>query len=107
MLVAAVLTDDVAREVVEAGALGRFTMVVCPMLLEELAGVLARPRVERWRSRAELDGFVMAVGRIALRVPDPEQLPQVLRDPNDHDLLDASLTDVEVLSPTALLRRLE
>ena len=25
----------------------------------------------------------------------------------DHDLLDASLTDVEVLSPTALLRRLE
>jgi uncharacterized protein len=126
VLVAAVLTDGVARRVVEAGALGRFTMVVCPSLLDELAGVLARPRFERWRSRGELDEFVMAVGRVALGVPDPEQIPQVLRDPNDdylvalarsadcsslcsrdHDLLDASLADVDVLSPAELLRRLE
>jgi hypothetical protein len=61
VLVAAVLTNGVARRVVGAGALGRFTMVVCPLLLDELAGVLARPRFERWRSRGERDEFVMAV----------------------------------------------
>jgi hypothetical protein len=100
-------------------------MVVCSLLLDELGGVLSRPKFERWRSRAELDEFVSAIAGAADVAPDPEVVAPVLRDPNDdylvalarsadcsvlcsgdHDLLEARLEEIEVLSLVALLRRL-
>jgi predicted nucleic acid-binding protein len=118
------LKTRVSRRVVEAAASGRFAMEVCPLLLAELAGVLSRPKFERWRGRAELDEFVALIARAGEAVSTPTVIPTILRDPSDDylvalarsagcsvvcsgddDLLAVALGDVEALSPGELLRR--
>jgi hypothetical protein len=42
--------DAAPGRLVSAWRDGHFTMIVCPLLLDELADVLARPKFERWAS---------------------------------------------------------
>jgi putative PIN family toxin of toxin-antitoxin system len=61
----------------------RLEITTCPRLLAELAGVLERPKFRRYTTADEARAFVAEVARRSLRVPDPQDVPPVSRDPND------------------------
>jgi putative PIN family toxin of toxin-antitoxin system len=99
---------------------------VCPHLVDELAGVLRRPKFRRFLTIDEGDQAVELLARVAEHHDDPRDVPRRSRDPNDDYLLalavdteavalvsgDKDLTtvdveDVSVLTPAALLELLE
>jgi predicted nucleic acid-binding protein len=84
VLVSAAIADGAPRRVVELVAAGAVRMVTCPRLHDELEGVLARDRFLRWRTRDQLDRFVVDM---AHRLPDPTDVPAVSGDPNDDYLI--------------------
>jgi predicted nucleic acid-binding protein len=109
----------------ERGATRRFTMIVCPLLLDELAEVLARPKFERWASEDRGPAYVAGFAARSDHQPDPVDVPRSVRDPNDdylvplaratgadalvsvdRDLLDASVEDLDICTPAAFLERL-
>jgi len=100
--------------------------VVCPHLVDELAGVLHRPKFRPFLTIDESDQAVELLARVAEHHDDPSDVPLWSRDPNDDYLLalavdaeaaalvsgDKDLTTVEagdmtVLTPAALLELLE
>ena len=102
----------------------RFVLVVSPLLLAELAEVLARPKFERWASDGRAEAYVAALAARSEHHPDPDEPPSVVRDPKDdylialmhaadadllvsldNDLLDAELDDIVVLDPAVFLAR--
>jgi uncharacterized protein len=123
VLVSAAIAEGAPRHVVALAAAGAIQMVSCPGLHDELEGVLARDRFLRWRSREQLDRFAADLRVLAWQVPDPSDVSAVSRDPDDDYLVAlvhsagadvlcsgdadlAAVTEVEVLSPRALLDRL-
>lgn len=65
----------------------RVELVVCPYLLAELAGVLARPKFRRYVEVEEAESFVAEVARYGRRFPDPTAVPSASRDPADDYLV--------------------
>lgn len=65
----------------------RLGVVVCPHLLAELAGVLERPHFRRYTTIDEARAFVAEVAHHSRRRPDPSDVPEVCRDPNDDYLV--------------------
>ena len=110
-------------EVVRAVIGGRVIAVVSQQLLDELAGVLARPKLRRWISLDDAVALLDALGREADLRPDPRPAPQRVRDPDDDyivalaeatgslivtgddDLLEADLTP-PAITPRALIEQL-
>jgi len=110
---------------VRAGFAGRYRIIACPALTDELAEVLQRPKLAAYVSSGDAAALVDAiVGTVEMR-RDPESRPVTLRDPadeylvglaveadadlivsGDRDLLDASVAP-DVVSPRGLLERLE
>lgn len=70
---------------------GVFDAVVCPQLIEELRGVLHRPKIAEHIDSALADDFVHWLGRIAISVPDPVTVRPVSPDPNDDYLIALAL----------------
>lgn len=70
-------------EVVRAVIAGRVTAVVSRQLLDELAGVLARPKLRRWIHLDDAVALLDASGREADLRPDPGPTPHRARDPDD------------------------
>jgi putative PIN family toxin of toxin-antitoxin system len=66
---------------------GRFELIVSPVLLAELAGVLARPKFRRWLSVEEARAFVRVLHAEATLVEDPQAQQHPVRDPDDAYLL--------------------
>lgn len=108
-----------------AWSLGQFELVISPKLLDELADVLARPKLERWVSQATASEYLDALGESATRIDDPPDPPKRSSDPDDDYLLalldaanahylvsgDPHLTglaeyDVPVVTPNAFLAQL-
>ena len=88
VIVSAVITPTgVARSIVQAGIEGRFDYVACPALLEELADVLARPKISRLVPSDAADRFIADVRGRARLEPDPTEPSQVSRDPDDEYLV--------------------
>lgn len=104
----------------------RFVLVVSPLLLAELAEVLARPKFARWASDGRAEAYVAALAARSEHHPDPDEPPSVVRDPKDdylialmhaahadllvsldNDLLDAQLDDIAVLDPAIFLTRVD
>lgn len=50
---------------------GQVEFVVSPLLLNELADVLHRPKFRRWLTPAEVDTYILFVREHAARVADP------------------------------------
>lgn len=125
VLVSAALNPtSVPGQVVRAAFAQRFELVLSPRLIDELSGVLRRPKFAGILTSSLIDAFVEAVEEVAVVVDDPEVV-QRLRDPDDdylvalstalevdalvsgdHDLLDAGLLPTKVFSPRAFLESL-
>jgi putative PIN family toxin of toxin-antitoxin system len=117
--------DTPPSQVLRAWARGRFELVVSPKLLTELAGVLARPKFERYVSATDVAEFLEVLRGDALTVADPPAADAVTRDPaddylvalarrshadvlvsSDRHLLEADLPDLPVLLPRDFLTHL-
>jgi uncharacterized protein len=107
---------------------GRIDLVTSPLLLQELAMVLARPRLRKYLSTEEAVRFVTDLTtQTTLLVDPPRPHPAVCRDPRDDylvalarsggadalvtgdlDLLaiDASQVNIDILTPRQLVERL-
>jgi uncharacterized protein len=116
-----VLTLDAALD-------GQIELVTSPLLLQEVAMVLARPRLQRLVAAEEAVRFVAGLAVQTVLVVDPEEPhPAVCRDPDDdylialagssqadaivtgdRDLLTIAPADlgIEVISPRQLVDRL-
>ena len=125
VLVSAALNPaSVPGQVVRAAFAQRFELVVSPQLVDELTGVLRRPKFAGLLTSGQIEAFVEAVEEVAAVVDDPEVVERV-RDPDDdylvalstaseadalvsgdQDLLDAGPLPVRVLSPRAFLDEL-
>jgi putative PIN family toxin of toxin-antitoxin system len=66
---------------------GAFDAVVCPLLLDEMRGVLARPRIADRIEHDVAEGLVAWVERFASAVPDPDTIEPVSPDPSDDYLV--------------------
>jgi uncharacterized protein len=127
VLVSAVLaTGGPPAEIVDRWREGEFDVIVSPKLLDELEGVLLRPRFRTAVDESTARTFVTALSAEALFVEDPDDPPAVTPDPNDDYLMalastaradavvsgDAHLTGMvapepPVLTPRQLLGRLD
>jgi putative PIN family toxin of toxin-antitoxin system len=77
---------------------GEFELIVCAHLLEELGGVLLRPKVREVASRDEVGEFVEVIQRGAVTRPDPVVGEGLTRDPADDYLVAlAQASDVDHL----------
>jgi hypothetical protein len=87
-LVAALLARDGApAAIVRALHDGRFDFVACPSLLDELARVLARPRIACRVEPTTAAACVDWLRRICVFFPDPERIARVSPDPDDDYLI--------------------
>ncbi|MEQ7127129.1 putative toxin-antitoxin system toxin component, PIN family [Actinopolymorpha sp. B11F2] len=80
--------------VIEAVMADRITAVVCQELLDELAGVLARPKFRRWISLDQAAAFVETLGARAEHHSDLGPPERRVRDPDDDHLV--ALADAAV-----------
>lgn len=97
---------------------GQFVAVASPLLIRELAEVLARPKFERATSEGRAERFVAAIIECCAVVADPAIAPGATADPDDdylvalarahgaeaivsgdRHLLEADLEDMSVLTP--------
>lgn len=88
VLVSAVIsTAGPPREIVVAWIDGHFDLVASPALVDELRGVLARPRFRRWVSEATTTEFIEGIADDALMIDDPPPLAGLSPDPDDDYLI--------------------
>ena len=66
---------------------GRFQLVASPLLLDELADVLTRPKFRRYLSIEDARRFVDAVRALAVIVDDPPEETDPITDDPDDDFL--------------------
>ncbi len=103
---------------------GHIVFIVSRQLLDELEGVLARPKFARWSAGGRGVTFAAAIGAGSEFHVDPEPLPAT-RDPADddqvalanvaradvivsvdRDLLDADLANLRAVTPSTVLERI-
>jgi len=66
---------------------GLFDVVVCPALLDELRGVLARPKISQRISQRDARAYVEWVERVGLSDKDPVDILSISPDPDDDYLI--------------------
>ena len=111
--------------VFEAWEDGGFELIVSPKLLDELLGVLRRPKFERYLEARDVNELLAQLEAGATVVEDVDPGGPITRDPDDdylvalarnaggvlvssdQDLLEADVADIEIFSPRAFLARLE
>jgi len=117
---------SVPDRIVRAWRAGRIELVVSRGLLEELSGVLARPKFASAAREGRAIDFVEALRVGASLVNDPPATEAIIRDPKDdylvrlarssaatalvsgdRDLLEANIGDIEILTPRAFIDRLD
>lgn len=62
-------------------------VLVCPMLLDELNGVLLRPKFARWLDEPTARTYLASIAARATIVDDPVVIPGLTRDPKDDYLV--------------------
>jgi putative PIN family toxin of toxin-antitoxin system len=88
VFVAAVTSrEGVSARLLLAARAGRFQLVVSPLLLDELADVLSRPKFRRYLSIEDAHRFVDAVRALAVIVDDPPEGADPITDDPDDDFL--------------------
>jgi uncharacterized protein len=126
VLVSALISprDTPPSQVLRAWARERFELIVSPQLIAELAGVLARPKFDRYVTPEEVADFLDMLGSDAVVHPDPAVIERATRDPHDdylvalakaagavlvssdRDVLEADIDDLEVVNAREFLDRL-
>ena len=90
--VAALLSNEGApARLVRGLSEGLFDAIVCPRLLNELGGVLARPKIAQRVDPTTASDFTLWLERVAAVEPDPGDIPSVSPDPNDDYLVALAL----------------
>jgi len=89
IFVAAVTSREGVSSHLLLGALaGRFQLVASPLLLDELADVLCRPKFRRYLSIEDVHLFVSTIRELAVIVDDPpEDDDPITGDPDDDFLV--------------------
>jgi len=108
--------DTPPSQVLRAWARERFELVVSPQLIAEVAGVLARPKFDRYVTPEEVADFLDMLRSDAVVHPDLAVIERATRDPHDdylvalakaagavlvssdRDVLEADIGDLEVLN---------
>lgn len=117
--------DAAPAQVVRAWRDRRFTLVVSPQLLAEVAEVLERPKFGRWADEGRGAAYAAAFAARAEIHSDPAPTPAT-RDPKDdylialarqaavdavvsvdRDLLEADVNDVAIITPAEFLAQLD
>ena len=127
VLVSALISPEgVAARLVQHTANRDFELVMSPRLVREPATVTRRSRFRRYFSIDEAERLITDLWDLGLRVDDAEEVPAVTRDPDDdylvalvptsqadalvsgdRDLLDLTLSELEVLAPREFVERLD
>ena len=77
---------------------GTFDLIVSPLWLDELAGVMARPRISRYLEPGEANEFLAAIRLQAELADDPPAQPGLTPDPGDDYLVSlARASDTDFL----------
>jgi putative PIN family toxin of toxin-antitoxin system len=88
VFVAAVTSrEGASAHLLLAARAGRFQLVASPLLLDELADVLTRPKFRRYLSIEDARRFVDAVRALAVIVDDPPEEADPITDDPDDDFL--------------------
>jgi putative PIN family toxin of toxin-antitoxin system len=88
VFVAAVTSrESVSARLLLAARAGRFQLVTSPLLLDELADVLSRPKFRRYLSIEDTHRFVDAIQALAVLVDDPPEGADPITDDPDDDFL--------------------
>lgn len=126
VFVSAIITPNgVSGAAIRAGLAGRYLIIVCPTLVDELTEVLHRPKLAPYVTHDDATAFVDSIAGIAEMHNNPKARSGVVRDPadeylvglaieanadliatGDRDLHDASVTP-DVLGPRELLERID
>ena len=86
--VAALLSRDASpARLIRALSEGLFDAIVCPRLLGELRGVLARPKIAVSIAPDDAQSYMEWLSRVAILAPDPRHIESVSPDPDDDYLL--------------------
>jgi len=127
VLIAALISSKGApRALLQAWMHGAFELLVSPKLRAELLRVLSRQKFRRYFTEREAQAYVAFLERFATLCPDVETPPRCSYDPGDDYLLALALshsadflvsgdpdlcrlenTEPPVLTPRALLNRLQ
>jgi putative PIN family toxin of toxin-antitoxin system len=113
------------RRLIYAWREGRFSLVVSPVLLDELTTVLGRPKFDRWAGNERGALWIASLAAGGEHRDDPDAPPVGLRDPQDEylvalgrrtdvdvlvsgdgDLLDAEVDGLKVMRPVEFLEML-
>jgi uncharacterized protein len=89
VLIAALISRRGApAELLASWAEGLFDLVVSPMLLDELAKALSRPKFRRYATEEEVRDYVESLRRRAALADDPSEIePGLTPDPGDDYLV--------------------
>lgn len=84
---AVIQPGGVRADGVRAGLAGRYRFVVCPKLIDELAGVLVRPKLAPYTAADQAAALVDSIVGTAEVHEDPEPRGRLLRDAADEYLV--------------------
>jgi len=89
VLVSGLLWTGVPHQILQAAETGKLTLVIAPMILEELHEVLGRPKFSRRivalsSSVGELIGSLLTVVEV---IQNPQVKPVIQQDPDDDKIL--------------------
>ena len=102
-LVRAAPTPRSAARRLTNAVLARGLPVASAPVFEEVEGVIARPKFERWLSEADRIGFMRQI-RSGAVVQQPAHVVRACRDPSDDKYLEAALAAVDqAAGPEAVL----
>jgi putative PIN family toxin of toxin-antitoxin system len=88
VFVAAITSQEsVSARLLLAARAGRFQLVASPLLIDELVGVLTRPKFRRYLSIEDASRFMNAVRALALIVDDPPEGGDPITDDPDDDFI--------------------
>lgn len=92
VLVSAIIGSGPPAQILETWSHGNVDLVASESLLEELADVLARPKLAPHVSTEEANAFVALLRDESILVDDPNDPPRRSRDPDDDYLVALAAT---------------
>lgn len=84
---AAISPSGPPRQILTAWTDERFELIISPAVLDELADVLARPKLQRFITTALAVAFIDGLAADAVIVQDPPELVDLSPDPDDDYLI--------------------
>ena len=87
VLVAAFAADGLCAKLVRRANSKDFTLLLCPVIVEELKAVLKKKLSATEEEIQNAVALIREVGILAEKFPDPAKTPRVVKDPNDDLIL--------------------